>query len=115
MVDAHNCIASLCHNKIKALQYIAGEEALMHTLIHTHTYIYSLLLLNFLTLFYFSFKVNLVHGGHVLDSADLEVVESVAKTFLSRLPPLCGSGAKILSNFISNPGHFGNQTTLNYL
>uniref|UniRef100_A0AAQ6IG98 AAA+ ATPase domain-containing protein n=1 Tax=Anabas testudineus TaxID=64144 RepID=A0AAQ6IG98_ANATE len=73
LVDAHNCIASLCHNKIKALQYIA---------------------------------VNLVHGGHVLDSADLEVVGSVAKTFLSRLPPLCGSGAKILSNFISNPGHF---------
>ncbi|XP_035515196.1 dynein heavy chain domain-containing protein 1-like [Morone saxatilis] len=49
--------------------------------------------------------VNLVHGGHVLDSADLEVVESVAKTCLSRLSPVWGSGPQILSNIINNPGH----------
>ncbi|XP_044043043.1 dynein heavy chain domain-containing protein 1 isoform X2 [Siniperca chuatsi] len=73
LMDAHICIASLCHDKTKALQYIA---------------------------------VNLVHGGHVLDSADLEVVESVAKTCLSRVPPLLGSGPHMLSNIISNPGHF---------
>lgn len=90
---------------MKALQYIAGEAAI------TDKTVSVLLLLNALTLFCFLFKVNLVHGSHVLDSADLEEVESVAKTFFSRLPPLWGSGAKILSNIISNPGHFGNQTT----
>ncbi|XP_032390213.1 dynein heavy chain domain-containing protein 1 [Etheostoma spectabile] len=73
LVDAHICIASLCHDKAKALQYIA---------------------------------VNLVHGGHVLDSADLEVVDSVAKTCLSRVVPLWGSGPHILSDITSNPGHF---------
>ncbi|XP_056223855.1 dynein heavy chain domain-containing protein 1 [Seriola aureovittata] len=73
LVDAHNCIASLCDNKTKALQYIA---------------------------------VNLVHGGHVLDSADLVVVESVAKTCLSRVSPLWGSGPHSLSNIISSPGQF---------
>ncbi|XP_031144859.1 dynein heavy chain domain-containing protein 1 [Sander lucioperca] len=73
LVDAHICIASLCHDKAKALQYIA---------------------------------VNLVHGGHVLDSADLEVVDNVAKTCLSRVSPLWGSGPHILSDITSNPGHF---------
>ncbi|XP_018537954.1 dynein heavy chain domain-containing protein 1 [Lates calcarifer] len=73
LVDAHNCIANLCHDKTKALQYIA---------------------------------VNLVHGGHVLDSADLEVVESVAKACLTRVSPLWGSVPHILSDFISNPGQF---------
>ncbi|XP_071359544.1 dynein heavy chain domain-containing protein 1 isoform X2 [Trachinotus anak] len=73
LVDAHNCIASLCHDKTKALQYIA---------------------------------VNLVHGGHVLDSADLEMMESVAKTCLSRVSPLWGSGPHILSNIIRSPGQF---------
>lgn len=107
LVDAHKCIASLCHSKTKALQYIAGEVA------STDKTVSLVLLLNDLTFFYFSFKVNLVHGGNVLDSGDLEVVESVAKTFLCRLSPLWGSGAKILSNFISNPDQFGNQTTLN--
>ncbi|XP_040002556.1 dynein heavy chain domain-containing protein 1 isoform X2 [Xiphias gladius] len=73
LVDAHNRIANLCHDKAKALQYIA---------------------------------VNLVHGGHVLDSADLEVVESVAKTCLGKVSPLWGSGLHSLSNIISNPGQF---------
>lgn len=101
-MDAHKCIASLCHSKTKALQYIAGEVTL------TDKTLSLILLLNNLTFFYFFFKVNLVHGGHVLDSADLEVVESVAKTFLGRRSPLWGNEAKIISNFISNPDHFGN-------
>ncbi|XP_059188998.1 dynein heavy chain domain-containing protein 1 isoform X2 [Centropristis striata] len=50
--------------------------------------------------------VNLVHGGLVLDSADLEVVDSVAKICLIKVPPLLGSGPHILSNLTSNPGHF---------
>ncbi|XP_067441454.1 dynein heavy chain domain-containing protein 1 isoform X1 [Thunnus thynnus] len=73
LVDAYICIASLCHNKTKALQYIA---------------------------------VNLVHGGHVLDSADLEVVESVAKTCFNTVSPLSDSGPHILSNIISSTGNF---------
>lgn len=28
LMDAHVCIASLCHDKTKALQYMAGEAAL---------------------------------------------------------------------------------------
>ncbi|XP_045902961.1 dynein heavy chain domain-containing protein 1 isoform X2 [Micropterus dolomieu] len=73
LMDAHICIASLCHDKTKALQYIA---------------------------------VSLVHGAHVIDSADLEVVECVAKTCLSRVSPLLGRGPHILSKMISNPDHF---------
>ncbi|XP_076585176.1 dynein heavy chain domain-containing protein 1 [Chaetodon auriga] len=72
LMDAHICVASRCHDKIKALQYIA---------------------------------VNLVHGGHVLDSADLEVVESVAKTCLSRMWPLWDSGPHVLSDIINNARH----------
>ncbi|XP_053191724.1 dynein heavy chain domain-containing protein 1-like [Scomber japonicus] len=82
LVDAHICIASLCHNKTKALQYIA---------------------------------VNLVHGGHVLDSTDLEVVESVAKTCLSTAAPLSDSGPHILSNIISSTGHFDMSELLQVL
>ncbi|XP_071386131.1 dynein heavy chain domain-containing protein 1 [Centroberyx affinis] len=73
LVEAHVRIASLCHDKTKALEYIA---------------------------------VSLVHGGHVSDSADLAVVESVAKTCLSTVSPLWGSGPHVLSNIISNPGRF---------
>ncbi|KAM9363159.1 dynein heavy chain domain-containing protein 1 [Symphorus nematophorus] len=73
LMDAHICISSLCHNKTKALQYIA---------------------------------VNLVHGSHALDSADLEVVESIAKTCISRVSPLSGSGPHVLSNIFSNPSRF---------
>ncbi|XP_070683759.1 dynein heavy chain domain-containing protein 1 [Pempheris klunzingeri] len=50
--------------------------------------------------------VNLVHGGHVLDATDLEVVQSVAKTCLSRESPLWASAPHILSNIISNASHF---------
>ncbi|XP_029980645.1 dynein heavy chain domain-containing protein 1 [Sphaeramia orbicularis] len=73
LLDAYNHIASLCHNKSKALEYIA---------------------------------VNLVYGGHVLDSADLEVVQSVAKSCLVTEPPICGSGPHNIINIFSNPGHF---------
>ncbi|XP_069387019.1 dynein heavy chain domain-containing protein 1 isoform X2 [Paralichthys olivaceus] len=73
LVNAHNCISSLCPDKTKALQYIAG---------------------------------NLVHGGHVFDSADLEVVENIGKACLSKVSPLWGSGQHILSDIISNPGQF---------
>ncbi|XP_029028963.1 dynein heavy chain domain-containing protein 1 isoform X2 [Betta splendens] len=71
LINAHNCIARICPNRTKVLQYIA---------------------------------VNLVHGSHVLDSADLEEVESVAKVFLSRFPPLWASGAKV-SSVISSCNH----------
>ncbi|XP_067352664.1 dynein heavy chain domain-containing protein 1-like isoform X2 [Channa argus] len=50
--------------------------------------------------------VSLLHGGHVLDSEDLEVVESVAKTFISRVSPLWCSGPKTLLNIVSNYSHF---------
>ncbi|KAM4583530.1 dynein heavy chain domain-containing protein 1 [Odontesthes bonariensis] len=73
LVDAHICIASLCHDKTKVLRHIA---------------------------------VNLVHGGHVTDSADLEAVESVAKTCFSTDPSLLGGWPHILANFISSCGHF---------
>ncbi|KAM7394625.1 hypothetical protein PAMP_021413 [Pampus punctatissimus] len=72
LMDAHISIASLCHNKTKALQYIA---------------------------------VNLVHGSHVSDSADLKVVESVAETCLTA-SPLSDTGPHILSNIINNTGCF---------
>ncbi|XP_069545473.1 dynein heavy chain domain-containing protein 1 [Brachyistius frenatus] len=73
LVDAHICTASLCHDQVKVLQYIA---------------------------------VNLVHGGHVMDSADLEVVESVAKTCFSKVSPLSGSGPHLISNIIRKAGHY---------
>ncbi|XP_037619572.1 dynein heavy chain domain-containing protein 1 isoform X1 [Sebastes umbrosus] len=49
--------------------------------------------------------VHLVHGGHLLDSADLEVVDGVAKTCLSRASPLWAGGPHILSDNTSSPGH----------
>lgn len=100
-MDAHICIASHCHDKTKALQYIAGEATIPDKTFPLVQLLYVL------TLLYFSFIVNLVHGGHVLDSADLEVVESVAKICLSRMSPLWDSGQHILSNIINNPGHYG--------
>ncbi|XP_072240771.1 dynein heavy chain domain-containing protein 1 [Leuresthes tenuis] len=73
LVDAHIGIASLCHDKMKVLQYVA---------------------------------VNLVHGGHVTDSADLEAVESVAQTCFSTESSLLGGWPHILANCISSCGHF---------
>lgn len=105
-MDAHICIASLCHDMTKALHYIAGEAALTAKtvpLIH--------LLFALTSLIFFSFTVNLVHGGHVLDAADLKVVESAAKVYLGKESSLWFGGPHILANIISNPGHFGNQTT----
>lgn len=52
-----------------------------------------------------------MHGGHVLDSADLEVMESLAKICLSTVSPLGGKGPQILTDFISHHGNFGNHTT----
>lgn len=59
--------------------------------------------------------VNLMHGGHVSDSADLEVVESVAKVCLNMVSPLWGSGPHVLSDIISNPGHFDSSGLLQAL
>ncbi|XP_060923144.1 dynein heavy chain domain-containing protein 1 [Limanda limanda] len=50
---------------------------------------------------------DLVHGGHALDSADLELVENTAKACLSRMSPLWGRGPHVLSDIIRNPGQFG--------
>uniref|UniRef100_A0AAQ5XW98 AAA+ ATPase domain-containing protein n=1 Tax=Amphiprion ocellaris TaxID=80972 RepID=A0AAQ5XW98_AMPOC len=50
--------------------------------------------------------VNLVHGGHVMDSADLEVVESVATTCFSTVLPVLDSGPHIISNIVTTSGHF---------
>lgn len=104
-MDALICIASRCHDTAKALQYIAGEAALTDTTAPLVQLLYAL------TLLYFSLIVHLVHGGHLLDSADLEVVDGVAKTCLSRASPLWAGGPHILSDNTSSPGHCGNQTT----
>ncbi|XP_077380581.1 dynein heavy chain domain-containing protein 1 isoform X2 [Festucalex cinctus] len=71
LVDAHLSSASLCHDKTRALQYIA---------------------------------VNLVHGGHVLESADSEVVHNTAETCFSMAPPMA-SGPHILANDIIRTEH----------
>lgn len=48
-----------------------------------------------------------MYGGHVIDPADLNVVESAAVAYLSREIPLWFSGSHFLSNIISTPGNFG--------
>lgn len=55
--------------------------------------------------------MNLVHGGHVLDPADLDVVESAALAYLSREIPLWFSESHFLFNIINSPGKFGNLET----
>ncbi|KAM4612293.1 dynein heavy chain domain-containing protein 1 [Polymixia lowei] len=50
--------------------------------------------------------VNVVYGGHVSDSTDLEVVKSVAKACLSAGSPLWGGGPHALANIVSVPGYF---------
>lgn len=102
-MDAHIWIGSLCHDKTKALKYIAGEAAFTDKTVPLNQLLYALILL------YFSFVVNLVHGGHVLDSADLKAVDSVAETCFSRESPLWSSGPHILSNITRILGRFGNQ------
>ncbi|XP_047434083.1 dynein heavy chain domain-containing protein 1 [Mugil cephalus] len=59
--------------------------------------------------------VSLVHGAHVTDSADLEVVESVANICFSTMSPLMGSGPLILSEIISESGHFDSSRLLRVL
>lgn len=56
--------------------------------------------------------VNLVYGGHVLDPADLDVVESAAMAYLSGELPLWFSGSHFLLDIISSPGKFGNLETI---
>ncbi|XP_061685389.1 dynein heavy chain domain-containing protein 1 [Syngnathoides biaculeatus] len=48
--------------------------------------------------------VNLVHGGHVLESADSEVVRDTAETCFSTVPPL-PTGPHILANLFCNTEH----------
>lgn len=112
-MDAHISIAGLCHDKTRALQYLAGEAALKWKSgnLKQNYPSCSVTVLSNLTLLCFSFKVSLVHGGHVLDSADLEVMESLAKICLSTVSPLGGKGPQILTDFISHHGNFGNHTT----
>lgn len=62
-----------------------------------------------LNLLIFFFTVNIVYGGHVHDTFDSEVVESVAKAFLSRELPLWFCEGHILSDIINNPDNFGNN------
>ncbi|CAG5928788.1 unnamed protein product, partial [Menidia menidia] len=50
--------------------------------------------------------VNLVHGGHVMDSEDLKVVESIARTCFSTGSSILDSCLHILSNFQSNCDSF---------
>ena len=106
LVEAHNCISRLCKVRTKALQYIAGEAAMTSEPVPLGNFLFALTL-------YFSSSGSLVHGGHALDSADLELVENTARACLSRLSPLWGRGPHILSDIIRNPGHFGN-TPLSY-
>ncbi|XP_041640066.1 dynein heavy chain domain-containing protein 1 [Cheilinus undulatus] len=72
LMDEYLSVASRCHDRNKALNYIA---------------------------------VNLVHGGHVLDSADLEVLESVAETCFGTSPS-SGSGPHVIADVIIKPGSF---------
>lgn len=55
--------------------------------------------------------VHLVHGGHVLETADREEVEGVGKTCISAEAPVVDSGPHILSNIISSTDHIGNEST----
>ncbi|XP_051802066.1 dynein heavy chain domain-containing protein 1 isoform X2 [Acanthochromis polyacanthus] len=50
--------------------------------------------------------VNLVHGSHVMDSADLEVVESVAATCFCTALPFLDNGPHIISNIVTTSGLF---------
>ncbi|KAK5608279.1 hypothetical protein CRENBAI_001569 [Crenichthys baileyi] len=47
-----------------------------------------------------------VHGGHITDSTDSEVVESVARCCFASDSSLSGSGPCILSDMISSCGHY---------
>ncbi|XP_061765640.1 dynein heavy chain domain-containing protein 1-like isoform X1 [Nerophis ophidion] len=71
LADAFISLASLCHDKPKALQYIA---------------------------------VNLVYGGHVLESTDSDVVQSIVEICFSK-EPLLDSGPHMLANLVSRTEH----------
>ncbi|KAM9818029.1 dynein heavy chain domain-containing protein 1 isoform 3-T7 [Syngnathus typhle] len=53
--------------------------------------------------------VNLVHGAHVLDSADSEAVQNIVETCFSATPPQA-SGPHTLANIIISTEHGGNVT-----
>ncbi|XP_053710883.1 dynein heavy chain domain-containing protein 1 isoform X1 [Synchiropus splendidus] len=72
LVNAILNIVCHCHDKKKALQYVA---------------------------------VNLVHGGHVLESADLEVMENTAKACFLMLP-LVDTGPHLLTKVFSRSDRF---------
>ncbi|KAM9857652.1 dynein heavy chain domain-containing protein 1 [Aulostomus maculatus] len=59
--------------------------------------------------------VLLVHGGRVLEPADLQVVESVAQACLGSAPPLLDSGPHLLSKTLSSSDHFGLSELLQVL
>lgn len=58
------------------------------------------------------FVAGVVHGGHIIDSADSELVESVAKCCFTIEPSLSGNGPCILSEMIKGCSHYGNYVTL---
>ncbi|XP_074546665.1 dynein heavy chain domain-containing protein 1 [Halichoeres trimaculatus] len=58
--------------------------------------------------------VSLVHGGHVLDSADLKVLESVAEICFIKDASLQGSGPHTLFDVL-NPGNFDLSVSLQIL
>lgn len=58
--------------------------------------------------FCFPFVVSLVYGGHVTDSADLEVLENIAETCFTTVSRHLNSGPHILSKLVRTSGHSGN-------
>ncbi|KAM4595719.1 dynein heavy chain domain-containing protein 1 [Fundulus diaphanus] len=49
---------------------------------------------------------SVIHGGHIIDSTDAEVVQSVARCCFATESSLSGSGPGLLSDMISGCGHF---------
>lgn len=103
LVSAYADTARLCEDKSKALCYMAGEKFKQ---------------VNLVILFFFKLEskcvkfllsVNIVYGGHVHNTGDLEAMESAAKVFLSRESPLWFCEDHILAHIINSPGNFGNQ------
>ncbi|PWA32577.1 hypothetical protein CCH79_00015090, partial [Gambusia affinis] len=56
-----------------------------------------------------------VHGGHIIDSADSELVESVAKCCFTIEPSLSGNGPCILSEMIKGCSHYDLPSLLHVL
>ncbi|XP_014328750.1 dynein heavy chain domain-containing protein 1-like [Xiphophorus maculatus] len=56
-----------------------------------------------------------VYGGHIIDSADSELVESVAKCCFTMEPSLSGNGPAILSEMIKGCSHYDLPSLLHVL